>query len=290
VYKLRPASCALTHARGISHEHAVEDVPAHLYDLRRGRTTGVFEQVEGDRDGRWIALSTRNRTVHVFAVNPYGGRPDDRSHLEGRVRNPTELQPSSADVQPIARLRGRRSVGTELRSSAPLAFTFVNPDIRLPMALLPPPASYTTPTSPPRSLPPSPAQVPLSSPSSAAAVKRSRNHQDVLLFDPTTGSLLLHRVTLERRTSRDTSSLPLPIATSMSLPSAATLTRMGSSPPARTPSGLTQMLERPADLISREAVIASWYLKRARGWKEIKHIVVFNSTVPGQPSKYSRSE
>jgi hypothetical protein len=38
------------------------------------------------RDGRWTELETRNRTVHVFAVNPYGGPPDVKSHLEARVR------------------------------------------------------------------------------------------------------------------------------------------------------------------------------------------------------------
>ena len=32
-------------------------------------------------------MGTRKRAVHVFAVNPYGGRPDQRSHLEGRVAN-----------------------------------------------------------------------------------------------------------------------------------------------------------------------------------------------------------
>ena len=36
---------------------------------------------------RWLAVGTRNRTVHVFGVNPYGGKPDVRSHVEGRVRN-----------------------------------------------------------------------------------------------------------------------------------------------------------------------------------------------------------
>lgn len=65
--------------------------PWHVYDLRRGRTSAVVEGAEWAGDGRWVAIGTRKRTVHVFAVNPYGGKPDHRSHLEGRVRNVAEL-------------------------------------------------------------------------------------------------------------------------------------------------------------------------------------------------------
>lgn len=67
------------------------EAPWLAYELRRGRTSAVIEHVEGDGEGRWVAVGTRNRTVHVFAVNPYGGKPDERSHLEARVRNGSEL-------------------------------------------------------------------------------------------------------------------------------------------------------------------------------------------------------
>ena len=67
------------------------DSPWHMYDLRRGRTNAVIEGVGWVEDGRWIAIGTRKRTIHVFAINPYGGRPDRRSHIEGRVRNYTQL-------------------------------------------------------------------------------------------------------------------------------------------------------------------------------------------------------
>jgi WD40 repeat protein len=65
--------------------------PWHVYNLRRGRTSAVVEAIKGSEDGRWIAVGTRKRTVHVFAVNPYGGKPDNKSHLEGRVQNVSEL-------------------------------------------------------------------------------------------------------------------------------------------------------------------------------------------------------
>ena len=42
----------------------------------------MVEAVEWANDGRWVALATiRNRTVHVFAVNSFGGKPDHTSHL-----------------------------------------------------------------------------------------------------------------------------------------------------------------------------------------------------------------
>jgi WD40 repeat protein len=68
-----------------------QDGPWHMYDLCRGRTTAVIEGVDWADDGRWIAIGTKKRTIHVFAVNPYGGHPDQRSHIEGTVRNYREL-------------------------------------------------------------------------------------------------------------------------------------------------------------------------------------------------------
>lgn len=63
----------------------------HIYDLRRGHTSAVVEGLSVAQDGRWVAVGTRKRTVHVFAVNPYGGKPDERSHLDGHVRNPPQI-------------------------------------------------------------------------------------------------------------------------------------------------------------------------------------------------------
>lgn len=64
-----------------------DSTPWHVYDLRRGRTQGVVESAEIAGDGRWIGYGTRNRTIHLFATNPYGGKADEASHLEGTVRN-----------------------------------------------------------------------------------------------------------------------------------------------------------------------------------------------------------
>ncbi|SRR5260221_7508285 len=64
-----------------------KNAPWHLYDLRRGRTSAVVENLDWATDGRWIAVSTQKRTVHIFATNPYGGQPDGQSHVKGRVCN-----------------------------------------------------------------------------------------------------------------------------------------------------------------------------------------------------------
>ena len=71
--------------------HAGQIGPVHMYDLQRGRTNAVIENISWNDDTRWVAIGSKKRTVHVFPVNPYGGRPDDASHLEGHVRNVTEF-------------------------------------------------------------------------------------------------------------------------------------------------------------------------------------------------------
>jgi hypothetical protein len=86
VFQVRPVPAV---SRGDAGRVASE--PWHVYNLRRGRTSAVVERVNVSEDGRWIGVGTRHRTVHVFAVNPYGGKPDNRSHLEGRVQNVSEL-------------------------------------------------------------------------------------------------------------------------------------------------------------------------------------------------------
>jgi len=71
--------------------HTGRVAPVHVYDLQRGRTSAVIENISWNDDMRWVAIGSRKRTVHVFPINPYGGRPNDVSHLEGHVRNATEF-------------------------------------------------------------------------------------------------------------------------------------------------------------------------------------------------------
>ena len=73
--------------RWSGHLHQQTSSSVGMYTLRRGRTSAVVEGADWSKDGRWLAIGTRKRTVHVFPVNPYGGKADIASHLEGRVRN-----------------------------------------------------------------------------------------------------------------------------------------------------------------------------------------------------------
>lgn len=91
VFKLKPSPDFLTSS---SKDKAVEggevEYPrstTQLYNLYRGRTSAVVECIVWAKDGRYIGCGTMNRTIHIYAVNPYGGKSDLRSHLEGRIRN-----------------------------------------------------------------------------------------------------------------------------------------------------------------------------------------------------------
>ena len=106
-----------------------------VYDLYRGHTTAVVEGFDWAKDERWAAVGTRNRTVHVFAVNPYGGPADMKSHLEAR--------------KPLARIRSAKISSAAGHPRAPLAFTFIAPsDIASSPDLLPPYAPQRVTNSP----------------------------------------------------------------------------------------------------------------------------------------------
>jgi hypothetical protein len=97
VFQIRPVPSVLRGDLGVRVGGSTEDTglaagePWHMYNLRRGRTSAIIEGLDASGDGRWIAVGTRRHTIHVFAVNPYGGKPDNKSHFEGRVQNATEL-------------------------------------------------------------------------------------------------------------------------------------------------------------------------------------------------------
>lgn len=77
----------------ISDRGQIDERPKYSpsYTLRRGRTPGIIEGIDWLSDGRWLAMGTRKRTIHVFAPNPYGGPGDEGSHLLGRVINMAEM-------------------------------------------------------------------------------------------------------------------------------------------------------------------------------------------------------
>ena len=102
--------------------HLGQTTPVHVYDLQRGRTNAVIENISWNNDMRWVAVGSRKRTVHVFPANPYGGRPDDASHLEGHVKNATEFVslPEKFNRRRSLTLRCSSSSRCTLPNSSPL--------------------------------------------------------------------------------------------------------------------------------------------------------------------------
>ncbi|KAG6874070.1 hypothetical protein C0995_006927 [Termitomyces sp. Mi166 len=203
VYQVRPHPRWQAHSGDGKGESEGAGAAWNVYHLRRGRTGAVVEGMEWSRDGRWVAMGTRKGTVHVFGVNPYGGKTDLRSHWEGRVRNVEELQPMPIEMGPLVRLRAGAMPGHVQRANAPLAFIFVEQGEVVPKHLLPAPSSssphalsHAYPRSYSSQHTDSGIVSPPHSPHSLSK-KRPTNFQDVLLFDPVDASLSLRRVSLE---------------------------------------------------------------------------------------------
>ncbi|TFK32507.1 hypothetical protein BDQ12DRAFT_692387 [Crucibulum laeve] len=277
VYQLRPSPATLDAVRTSDSsptETALEVTPNrqdtswHLYNLRRGWTSGIVENVDWAGDGRWVAIGTRNRTVHVFATNPYGGQPDIKSHLEGVVRNVNELQPLGAEVQSLLRIRVKKPASHEART--PLSFTFISStDTTLPSSLRPSAVSAAV-------------DVAGSPPLSSRQRHIPTNFQDVLVFDPVDGVLSLRRFVLDQRPKEQgiTASVSSALgATSISLPGMGGTGRLSSSPSttggntkisSTKASRLSEMLTSTMELTASENIIATWNVQRQRDWGEIK--------------------
>ncbi|EIN05352.1 hypothetical protein PUNSTDRAFT_127829 [Punctularia strigosozonata HHB-11173 SS5] len=255
--------------------------PAAVYELKRGRTSGVVEDVVSARDERWIAIGTRARTVHVFATNPYGGPADDRSHLEGRVRNCVELQPLSTELSPLVRLRAPKPGAQDRPPPPPLAFSFVDrahtalPGHLLPPALAVPSASRPRTTSTASAA--SPGLLPLLP--SHPALRRPRNYQDVLLFDPADGVLSLRRVVVEKRAADHyhhrlsltslPAALPVPGSVSASVPAGSPRSWGSRASPSAVDAAAAEKPVR-TELYAKESVCATWNLRRGVDWGEIR--------------------
>ncbi|KAI0637468.1 hypothetical protein C8Q77DRAFT_1048447 [Trametes polyzona] len=276
------AAVGVKDARARASEPAahLEGSAEHVYTLRRGRTSAVVDGLEWAHDKLWFGMSTRKRTIHVFATNPLGGKPDGSSHIAGRVVNGQELVSSCTELSPLVRVR-LRGIPHDA-SYVPCAFTFVRSSAAtLPSSLLPPASVHFSTSSSPSSVqsqtggalskPVSPAQRPT----------RLTNYRDLLVFDPADGTLTLRRIVVERAAEHAGPVVPgsIPVAggMSISLPGMSTLSRsMGASTsvsPPRAPSGLTQMMERAGELVGRESVVGTWALARGRDWPEVKQSV-----------------
>lgn len=195
-------------------------------------------------------------------------------------------------MSPIVRLRVATTPGPE-QQRVPLAFTFIkSTESTLPHNLLPPATSP-----PPLSLGLGLASAdPGSSPPTSPRPLRRRptNFQDVLLFDPTDGTLSLRRCTVELHPKEQglASAAAALGATSISLPGMGGAGRLSGSPSSSAGAGAAaggkgharsssrsragagvaqmQMGEVPMELAGRENVVATWSLKRRWDSREVR--------------------
>ncbi|KJA14344.1 hypothetical protein HYPSUDRAFT_1072976 [Hypholoma sublateritium FD-334 SS-4] len=231
---------------------------AHVYDIFRGRTyavvSAVVEGLNWADDGRWLAVGTKNRTVHVFGVNLYGGKPDVRSHVEGRVRNVEVIVHISLGVSEVTRREDRLRTNQSFLSSDDVAST---PNLAFPFA--PPPITYSPTFSP-------------------SKLTRGTNYQDILVFDPVDGYLTLCCVTINKQPVKEQglgASMHVLGVTSISLPGMGSAGRLSLSPVARMLEAASAAAggragEQAMELAVREGLEAAWDLKRAQDVGEIK--------------------
>ncbi|KAI8089343.1 uncharacterized protein BX664DRAFT_263994 [Halteromyces radiatus] len=64
---------------------------AHLYNLSRGYTDAQVEDCQFSIDSTWCAVTTARGTTHMYTINPYGGKPEINSHVNGKINNLADL-------------------------------------------------------------------------------------------------------------------------------------------------------------------------------------------------------
>ncbi|KDQ09028.1 hypothetical protein BOTBODRAFT_58941 [Botryobasidium botryosum FD-172 SS1] len=247
----------------------------HMYDLIRGVTRAHVESLCWSTDGRWLGVGSAKGTLHLFAINPYGGKPDRDSHLEGRVRNVLEMQPLSTSVSAITRFKPLKSTaGARAAHRSPLSFTFPSLSATSHSVLL-------RPTPPePRTSHPRTTTTPPSPPSSST--KPFMAYQDLLIFNPTDRQLSLRRCTV--RPVADSSTHSSPMKRSLALPGPAAAAVGG------TMSGITSMMRGVAGaaegdgLAGNDSLVAIWDIGRERDWPEVKEVLESDITVSDRKS------
>jgi hypothetical protein len=202
----------------------------HRYRLNRGLQNGRILSARWSDDARFVTIGTE-RTHHVFAIQPYGGilSTSLEKHLSAsKVVNAQDLVPLSVTLSPISQIHRSPWNDTDneilphilifVAKSQSFASTF-SPSTS---STLSTPASSQTRHSPQsNTIPLSPTAVP------------SAAFNDCLIFDPTTGNIILTRLA--------TCSAPLSVEVAAS----------------RVVSGLSKLMNnRGASTISRTEVVS----------------------------------
>ncbi|KAG9120317.1 hypothetical protein FRC07_004231, partial [Ceratobasidium sp. 392] len=105
----------------------------HWYDLQRGVTRRRVTDIIWSADSKWISVVTVRGTIHVFAINPYGGPSTGASHLlgSGRVVNMSEPQRAPISLSSILRFHSSGTAtpttGAKPSSGVPISIAFGRP-------------------------------------------------------------------------------------------------------------------------------------------------------------------
>ncbi|EJU02108.1 hypothetical protein DACRYDRAFT_115899 [Dacryopinax primogenitus] len=216
-----------------------EDLPHvwHRYELKRGSTPATVVRAIWSPDGRWLAVGTQRRTVHLYALSPYFGPPSTDTHGNAKIRNPTSFQQLSCIVHPIVRFHFSRATdlnitsgtdnqpstttsgliampsnGSRTSSGPQLALSFLPRHSSLSSRLIPHPqlsavaSPYGVPSPNTRSPQLQPVRSPpmLRRPSSSSSFSGNLQDlilayfQDVLVFNPADGMMSLQRCLLSQ--------------------------------------------------------------------------------------------
>ncbi|KZT62408.1 hypothetical protein CALCODRAFT_462601 [Calocera cornea HHB12733] len=284
----------------------------HRYELRRGSTPATVVRAVWSADGRWLAVGTQRRTVHLYALSPYTGLPSVDTHGSAKIRNPASFQPLSCTLHPLVRFHFSRAAdstaasGTDNQASAmasalppsgtralagpQLAFTFLPRHSSLSSRLIPHPQSSST-TSPFAAASPNtrspqlqPVRAPptLRRPSSSSSFSGNVHDfilsyfQDMLVFNPSDGMMSLQRCLL----SQSSQSIP---AFEPGTPSSGSTPLNGRTPSSSFSSqripNLGALISNSAstrtmdNLLANGTTVASWNLERDVTWPEVKQVV-----------------
>ncbi|GAA5878655.1 hypothetical protein JCM16303_002159 [Sporobolomyces ruberrimus] len=167
----------------------------HRYRLQRGYTTARATSATWSDDGRFVAVGTGKGTAHTYAIQPMGGNPNLEKHFEPQVQNLTELPPLSINLSTIARVRPSSSAAEDISSSSRSfpSFAFVPRTDSFASSFRPASKSFTTDPSHPRpGRSSSPRMVPI---------------QDLLVFDPSSTTAQLHRLSLSELATSSSSAV-----------------------------------------------------------------------------------
>lgn len=78
---------------------------SHLYSLSRGYTDAQVEDCQFSNDSNWCAISTARGTTHLYAINPYGGKPEISGHIHNKVNNRNRRHPFVSKIKPKVTIR-----------------------------------------------------------------------------------------------------------------------------------------------------------------------------------------